>query len=605
MNTQTNPDAVERDISEKTGYNRFLLLVAGLGGLLYGIDVGIINGALPYLQATFTSNGSLLTAQQISFVVAAFLLGTTLSTVFAGALADLIGRRTLMIVSGTLFVCSIPTISLAHDYESLILGRLLQGASGGLIGVSGPLYLAECLRAANRGKGTGFFQWWLVIGIFSASLIGLYFSYRVDAVARLGDPAKLSAFQDSAWRGIFWVSLPPGLLFVIGGFMVSESPRWLFRRGKIDAARAALRRSRSEEQAEIELKEMKGIAAENDKVSASGRKVQETLLQRKYMIPLLLACVILTCNQATGINSVIGYNTTTLIQAGLPDKLAHLGSVFFNLVNFLATPIAVFLVDRKGRKFLLSLGTAGVVVSMLCAGLLFHKTEKLRVDVSSQLQAMVTTNQTLSIAFTAGTATNLLAGSKVQQFDTSAPSTLVVIYSYGDFSGATPAARSDVVGKPVEIARESCVPANKIVAFLKNPFASLDAAKTAPLKINAALVTPVPSERNGWFAAILLYVYMAFFAIGPGVCVWLALSELMPTRIRSNGMSIALLINQAVSTTIAAVFLPTVGKYGYSAMFFFFAGFTVIYFIAAAFFLPETKGKTLEEIEEYFETKHR
>ena len=93
---------------------------------------------------------------------------------------------------------------------------------------------------------------------------------------------------------------------------------------------------------------------------------------------------------------------------------------------------------------------------------------------------------------------------------------------------------------------------------------------------------------------------MAFFAVGPGVCVWLALSELMPTRIRSNGMSIALLINQAVSTTIAAVFLPTVGKYGYATMFFAFAGFTVIYFVTASFFLPETKGKTLEEIEEHF-----
>jgi len=88
--------------------------------------------------------------------------------------------------------------------------------------------------------------------------------------------------------------------------------------------------------------------------------------------------------------------------------------------------------------------------------------------------------------------------------------------------------------------------------------------------------------------------------VGPGICVWLALSELMPTRIRSNGMSIALLLNQAVSTFIAAVFLPTVGKHGYSTMFFIFAGCTLIYFITVAFFLPETKGKTLEEIEAHF-----
>ena len=98
-----------------------------------------------------------------------------------------------------------------------------------------------------------------------------------------------------------------------------------------------------------------------------------------------------------------------------------------------------------------------------------------------------------------------------------------------------------------------------------------------------------------------LYLFVAFYAMGPGVCVWLALSELMPTRIRSNGMSVALVINQLVSTTLAAIFLPVVGKYGYASMFFLFAGFTVVYFISVALFLPETKGKTLEEIEKHFE----
>ena len=122
-----------------------------------------------------------------------------------------------------------------------------------------------------------------------------------------------------------------------------------------------------------------------------------------------------------------------------------------------------------------------------------------------------------------------------------------------------------------------------------------------PLKIEKALISPVPGERNGWLVGVTLYAFMALYAIGPGVCVWLALSELMPTRIRSNGMSGALVINQIVSTTLAAIFLPIVSHYGYSTMFFVFAGFTVIYFITAAVFLPETKGKTLEEIEEYFE----
>jgi MFS family permease len=576
----------------KTGYNRFLLLVAGLGGLLYGVDVGIISGALPYLEAT-----SGLGAGQLSFVVAAVLLGSVLSTLFAGLLSDWLGRKKMMSLSGILFVISIPMIALAHGYWPLVFGRLLQGISAGLIGVVIPLYLAECLSALNRGKGTGIFQWLLTLGIVAAALIGLYFSIRVDEIQKLGDADKLFAFKDTAWRGIFWISLPPGILFVIGSFMVAESPRWLFRRGQIDTARAALLRSRTDEQAETELKEMaETIAAE--KARSAGARVKESLLRRKYVIPFVLACVILACNQATGVNSVIAYNATILIQAGLSDFWAHLGYVFFTIVNFIATIGAVVLVDRKGRKFLLSLGTGGVIVSMVCVGLLFHKTEKLRVDVKDAVQSMVATNQTLTLAFNENTATKLLAEPSA---NASTPFSLVIIYSYGDFNAATPATRSDATAAPIELSTTNSLPGNKVIAFFSNPFGNFDAAKTAPLKIDAALITPVPDARNGWITAIFLFIYMAFFAVGPGVCVWLALSELMPTRIRSNGMSIALVINQAVSTTIAAIFLPTVGKYGYSTIFFAFAGCTIVYFITTTFFLPETKGKTLEEIEEHFE----
>ena len=124
-----------------------------------------------------------------------------------------------------------------------------------------------------------------------------------------------------------------------------------------------------------------------------------------------------------------------------------------------------------------------------------------------------------------------------------------------------------------------------------------------PLEILRAKAGPVPTRQTGILVAICLAVFITFFSVGPGVCVWLALSELMPTRIRSVGMGFALLINQGVSTGIAAFFLPIVGYYGYFAMFGFWAACTVVYFITAAFFLPETKGKTLEEIEEYFEGK--
>jgi MFS transporter, SP family, solute carrier family 2 (myo-inositol transporter), member 13 len=581
----------------QAGYNRFLLLVAGLGGLLYGVDVGIIAGALPYLEAT-----SRLNAGQLSIIVAAVLLGSVISTLFAGLLADWMGRKPLMILSGLLFVVSIPVIALSQGYGPLVFGRLLQGISAGLIGVVVPLYLAECLAAANRGKGTGIFQWLLTLGIVSAALVGIYFSIRVDEVAKLGDPAKLFAFKDSAWRSIFWVSLPPGILFVVGSFLVAESPRWLFRRGKKDAALNALLRSRTTDQAQSELREMEETSAAEQSKSSIGGRVRESLLRRKYVIPFILACVILACNQATGINSILGFNTNILLQSGLPDVQAHWGYVIFSMINFLLTIGGVLLVDRKGRKFLLSLGTGGIIASLVCTGLLFHNTETFRVDARQAVQGMVSSDQKLSLQYDAKVADALLAKNGTGGAASGARTSLSLIYSYGDFHAASKVVRSDdVAAKPIEIGRDSTVPANKVIAFFSNPLGNLDAAGSAPLKIDNAWITPVPSSQNGWLVALTLYLFVAFYAVGPGVCVWLALSELMPTRIRSNGMSIALLLNQAVSTTIAAIFLPTVGKYGYATMFFAFAACTTIYFVTAAFFLPETKGKTLEEIEAHFE----
>src|SRR5208282_4795313 len=175
---------------------------------------------------------------------------------------------------------------------------------------------------------------------------------------------------------------------VIGGLIVSESPRWLFRHGKTDAAYSALLRSRADQQANVELAEMQETAAAEKKKTSTGAKVEESLLRRKYVIPFVLACVILACTQATGVNSIIGYNTNILLQAGLSDVQAHWGYVFFTTVNFLMTIIGVLLVDRKGRKFLLSVGTAGIIVALVCTSVLFQRTEKLRVDARTAVQAL-------------------------------------------------------------------------------------------------------------------------------------------------------------------------------------------------------------------------
>jgi SP family myo-inositol transporter-like MFS transporter 13 len=574
----------------------YLLFIAGMGGLLYGIDVGIIAGALPYLEST-ASLAWKLGAQELSFIVAAVLLGSVLSSLFAGFLADLVGRRAAMALAGALFVVSIPVIALADGYVPLLLGRLLQGVSGGLIGVIVPLYLAECLHARQRGRGAALFQLLLTVGLVAAAVIGLVQARSVETAAQAAAAlpgqlraAAMLAAKDHAWRAIFWMCLAPGVVFTAGCLLLAESPRWLARRGRDREARAALLRTRTPAEAELELAEMRRLP--------TARSVSDPLLSRRYVFPFLLACLILACTQATGINSVLAYVVNILDRAGLPGATANAADVMLKLINALMTMLAVFLVDRLGRKSLLMLGSAGIVIASLAAGLLFHDTETRQRDVGAAVTSMAT-GDSLALRLDAATLRQLGAAPDA------GTQVLTVAYTYGPFTNVQ-TLRSDDPALPLLQARRlDAVQPDSVLgkAFRRvhlNPFPDPAAASGAPLVIESARLGALPPPERGWQVALAIAVFVASFAVGPGVCVWLALSELMPTRIRSNGMSIALLVNQFVSTAFAALFLPIVGRHGYSAVFFFGAACSVVYFLAAAFLLPETRGKTLEEIEAHF-----
>lgn len=580
---------------------RYLLFIGGMGGLLYGIDIGIIAGALPYLEATATASWH-LTTQQLGFVVAAVLLGSVLSSLFAGAVADLIGRRGAMVLAGLLFTASIPVMALSEGYGPLLMGRLLQGISGGLIGVVVPLYLAEVLSPERRGRGAAMFQLLLTIGLVLAAVIGLYHAHSVDAattaVAHLpGEEQQRLLFEvkDHAWRTIFWSCLLPGLVFTGGALLISESPRWLVRRGRIAQARSALQRTVAPKEVDATLAQMQAPDAPASDGTAAKR---DPLLSRRYVWPFVLACLVLAFTQATGINSVLAYAVNILHQAGLPGAVANWADVSIKLLNALMTVVALVLVDRKGRKFLLMLGTGGITIALLGAALLFVRSEHGRQDVHTTLQQQLV-GDTLTLPMDAVQWRRLDASASDQ------PLQLTVSYAYGGFSNVRSLRSDNPVDTVLQIRREDAISADSVIgAFFRrvhlNPFPDPAEAARAPLVIERAVIGPVPPPTHGWMVAGCILLFVAFFAVGPGVCVWLALSELMPTRIRSNGMSIALLINQFVSTVIAAIFLPTVGHHGYASMFFFWAGCTLLYFLVAAFLLPETKGRTLEEIEARF-----
>jgi MFS transporter, SP family, solute carrier family 2 (myo-inositol transporter), member 13 len=380
----------------------------------------------------------------------------------------------------------------------------------------------------------------------------------------------IKAAQHHAWRGMFLAVIYPGVIFFLGSFALSESPRWLFHRGRRADALAALRRASSEQEAELEMREMENLAVETQEKKATF--AAGSLLQRKYVVPFILACVILSLNQATGINSVLAFLVIILKHAGMTASHATQGDVAVKVLNCIMTLVAIALVDKRGRKFLLKLGTGGIVISLVAGALLFIGVESKHTDVQAKVQAAVVGNAvTLPVnEATLGTST---AGRPVE---------LTVLYSYGGGGNKVAAVVSNEEDPVLRIAPE-------------------DKAANTPLVIKRASYGPVPTQSMGWLITICLGFYIASYSVGPGVVVWLALSELMPTRIRSMGMGIALLLNQGISTLIAALFLPVVGNYGYYAMFLFWAGCTTLYFITAAFFLPETKGKTLEEIEKHFE----
>ena len=471
-------------------YTAYLMSMAGLGGLLYGIDVGAMAAAFPYLKVT-----SGYSEAQLGFTVSAVLGGSIVGSLVAGFLAELFGRKRMILFSSLCFALSIPVICASAlpvfgnaGFWVMLGGRTLQGASAGLFGVVVPMYLAECLPPESRGKGTGMFQWFLTIGLLFMAVVGLVVVYAIGASTADIPVAK----KVIAWQSIIWASILPGVILFFGAFRLRESPRWLYKKGRKDDALASLAANNGEERAKVILADM--IAADEaeakSKAALAAQAAGDSIFQKKYIVPFVIAVMVLACTQATGVNSALNYSVDIFQSAGLQNAWANWADFGFKVVNVLMTLVAMLLVDRKGRTFLLKIGTSGIICGLGLVGTMFWLIEHQMIQ---------------------------------------------------------------------------------------------------------------PGMTTGLLVLLGFVVFMAFYAVGPGVCVWLALSELMPARIRANGMAIGMVINQLVSTTIASVLPKWSGAFGYSSVFLSLAAFTIVYLVVA-FIMPETKGRTLEEIEQYFST---
>ncbi len=578
-------------------YLPYLILVSGLGGLLAGIDYGIIAGALLYLDKTIP-----MTPAQQGFMVSIYVFGGVIASLFAGALADLLGRKKMVIIGALMFVVSILLIFVSSGYASLLAGRILMGLSGGVICVVVPLYMAECLPAEFRGRGTSAFQLLMTLGFVAAAWIATQFAdiHEVAVKAAAGNADLVFAADDSAWRHMFLSACVPGILLFVAALFVKESPRWLFRRNRVEEATRILRMSRTSEKAALEILEMEerreAELKQHNSGAAAGFGSHDSLLQRKYVVPFVLACVVLACTQATGINSILSYAAKILQGAGLTEKQAAFNLQIITGINCAVTLLGALLVDKAGRKILLIIGTAGIIVSLSGAGLLFHSFESKRVDVLGQVrQGMAADGRSL----VAKADSNLSPTG-----DNGVPSQLSVTYKFEkETKPKIATAFTNATKETDRVVRIEPESEKKWVTVEGRKVEETRVKDSGRLEILRATYGPIPATDMGKWVTAILCAFIAFFAVGPGVCVWLALTELMPTRIRSTGMGIAMVLNNGVQFLSALFFPIVVGSMGFRAMFFVWAGCTVVYFITAAFFMPETKGKTLEEIEDHFAGK--
>ena len=437
-----------------------LLAIAGLGGLLYGVDFGVIAAAEPYLMALGIYSGT-----RVSLVVGAVMLGGILSSLTAGVLCDGIGRKRMIIGSAGMFLLAIPIVCLSINcFPVLFAGRILQGMSAGYMAVVMPMYLAETLPPDIRGRGTGVFQFFLGLGLVVAAGAGCLIANHYGAADAKGITSDAMMV---AWRANFWWTMVPVAALLLGGFFLKESPVWLARKQGKDTFAGE--------------KAAAGVAA-----SRGG-----SLLQRRYVVPFLLAVLVLTLNKTMGMSSFTSYLVTILQESGFEGMFANWGQFAVKLTNMVVTIAAAALVDKKGRIWLLKVGTGGMTLGLMAIGGVFLAIEHFGVQANN-------------------------------------------------FTG---------------------------------------------------LIT------------MCSFLFMqTFYALGPGICVWLVLSELMPSRIRANGMAFALLMNQFVAWGLASTLHPWKEAWGWSSMFFFFAVNGLLYFFVVHF-IPETKGRSLDELEHLFDKK--
>lgn len=338
-----------------------ITFVATLGGLLFGFDMAVISGVLPFVKDQF-----LLSAAEEGWFVSSALIGCIGGVAFSGELSDRYGRKKLLVLSALFFLLSAVGTAFAPTFTILILTRMLGGIGVGMASSVAPLYISEIAPAAVRGRLVTFYQLAVTLGILAAyltnaGLLNFSLEHVGESVGGLIDYVVL----DEVWRSMFGLEAFPALLFLIGLFFVPESPRWLIQQHRTAEGLQILAKINGEAAAQRDAENIRSTLHQE---TGSYKELLAPSMRKALWIGLLLPLL----SQFSGVNAVIYYGPRILNDAGIDISNALQAQVVFGLANILFTLVAIWKVDQMGRRPLYLIGSIGATLSLFLTGLCFY-----------------------------------------------------------------------------------------------------------------------------------------------------------------------------------------------------------------------------------------
>ena len=337
-----------------------MAVVAAIGGILFGYDTAVISGTISNVTAQF----GLDTLQQ-GWYVGCALIGSIIGVLFAGALSDSIGRKKTMLIAATLFCLSAVCCAISADFVQLVCFRIIGGVGIGIVSIVSPIYISEVSPADRRGTMVSLYQLAITIGFLAAYLVNFWIQDAAES-SEYGSGVWNHLMKEEMWRGMLGSMTVPALLYFIVIFLIPESPRWLIVKGKGDKAIRTLTRIYGDmTHAVAQLEETRAS------IAGETKSEWKALLQPGILKAVIIGSAIAILGQFMGVNAVLYYGPEIFGKAGLSGGDSMFSQVLVGAVNMLTTVIAVFIIDRVGRKQLIYWGVSGMIISLVMIGSYF------------------------------------------------------------------------------------------------------------------------------------------------------------------------------------------------------------------------------------------